>query len=279
MNRSERLPTLFIPHGGGPCFFMDPMPGLAADTWDKMAAYLKNISANLPQAPQAILVISAHWECALPTVLNAENYALLYDYYGFPEHTYQLTYPAHGSAAVANRVHELLRQANLPTANESKRGLDHGVFIPFKLIYPDANIPIVQLSLLDNLDPATHFALGQALAPLRDEGVLIVGSGLSYHNLRHFFANNPGANSQSADFDGWLQHAISEPAELRKTLLCHWENAPGAADCHPRSEHLLPLMVAAGAAGDDIGQVIYQEILMGKSVSGFQFGGAQLAEL
>lgn len=267
-----RLPTLFIPHGGGPCFFMEPLPGTAPDTWDKMAAYLRGIPQVIGQTPQAILVISAHWECPHVTVLNADRYALLYDYYGFPEHTYRLTYPAQGSAAVAARVQQLLQQASIATATEQQRGLDHGVFIPFKLIYPDADIPIVQLSLLNSLNPAEHYAMGKALAPLRDEGVLIVGSGLSYHNLRHFFDPTPEHNAAAQHFDDWLCATITASPAEREQRLMHWQDAPAARQCHPRSEHLIPLMVAAGAAHHDAGHVPYRDHIMGKAVCGVQFG-------
>lgn len=272
MNSSARLPTLYIPHGGGPCFFMDPMPGFAPDTWDAMAAFLRGIPATIGTRPQAVLVISAHWECAAPTVLANEKYTLLYDYYGFPEHTYRLTYPASGSPAVGARVQALLAQAGIATQQEQQRGLDHGVFIPFKLIYPDADMPIVQLSLQQNLDPAYHLAVGRALAPLREEGVLIVGSGLSYHNLREFFTPSAPANQASVQFDAWLGNAISAAPAERERLLTQWQAAPGARACHPRSEHLLPLMVAAGAAGSDAGRISYNELLMGKAVSAYQFG-------
>lgn len=276
MNNPSRLPTLFIPHGGGPCFFMEPMAGLPANTWDKMAAYLRDIGQSIAPKPKAVLVISAHWESETVGILNAPNYDLLYDYYGFPEHTYHLTYPATGSADVAASVAELLNLAGISSTSETNRGLDHGVFIPFKLIYPEADIPIVQLSLLHSLDPAAHLAIGKALAPLRDEGVLIVGSGLSYHNLRHFFSSNPAANEAAAQFDAWLNHAISAPITERTQLLTAWQNAPGARECHPRSEHLIPLMVVAGAAEEDIGFAAYRENLIGKQVSGFQFGGTNL---
>jgi len=274
MSSAERLPTLFIPHGGGPCFFMEPMPGMPADTWDRMAAYLRAIPQTLGQRPKALLIISGHWECEQATVLNAENYDLLYDYYGFPEHTYSLTYPAHGSAEVAARVRELLGQSGIDTDEEFERGLDHGVFIPFKLIYPDADIPIVQLSLLHSLDPAAHFAIGKALAPLRDEGVLIVGSGLSYHNLRTFFRTDAASKDVSANFDTWLGNAITAAPAEREQLLANWQQAPNARDCHPRSEHLIPLMVAAGAAAGEPGYIAYNDVVLGKSVSGFQFGSA-----
>jgi len=266
---NNRFPTLYIPHGGGPCFFMEVQPGLPPDLWDRMAAYLRGIDASLGARPKAVLVISAHWEAPVPTVNVLARPPLLYDYYGFPEHTYRLTYAAPGSPALAARVRELLAKAGIASAEDSERGLDHGVFIPFKLIYPGADVPVVQLSLQQGLDPASHLAMGRALAPLRDEGVLIVGSGMSYHNLRELFN---GADSRLAgEFDAWLAQAVVEPAG-RDDSLSAWSEAPGARASHPRSEHLLPLMVAAGAAEGERGKRTYHEKLMGKAISGFQFG-------
>ena len=268
---TNRQPTLYIPHGGGPCFFMEVQPGLPPDLWERMAAYLRGIDASLGGRPKAVLVISAHWEESVPTVNVLAHPPLLFDYYGFPEHTYRLTYPAPGSPAVAARVRELLAKAGTASAEESERGLDHGVFVPFKLIYPHADVSVVQLSLKEGLDPAAHLAIGRALAPLRDEGVLIVGSGMSYHNLRELFN---GSHSRLADdFDRWLGEVATDadPA-ARNDELASWHEAPGALASHPRSEHLIPLMVAAGAADGDRGKRTYQDQLMGKAVSAFQFG-------
>ncbi len=269
---SRRLPTLYISHGGGPCFFMQPPPGFPPDLWDNLANYLRGIPAAIRQRPRAVLVISGHWECEVPTVLNAESHTLLFDYYGFPEHTYRLTYPASGSTPVAGRVLELLGKSGIQCGQEFSRGLDHGVFVPFKLIYPEADVPIVQLSLKHNLDAAEHLAIGRALAPLRDEAVLIVGSGNSYHNLREFFTPDAAAGEASAQFDAWLDDAVAASPAEREYLLSNWQNAPGARACHPRSEHLIPLMVAAGAAGVDAGKITYHEQMFGKMFSGFQFG-------
>lgn len=269
---AQRLPALFIPHGGGPCFFMPPMPGMPTKLWDGMARFLGNIPAMLGTHPKAVLVISAHWECASPNILAVEKHALLYDYYGFPEHTYHLSYPASGSPALGNRVQSLLNRAGLRSYPEHHRGLDHGVFIPFKLIYPEADIPIVQVSLCNDLDPAKHLAIGHALAPLRDEGVLIVGSGLSYHNLRDFFSDNTQANQASAQFDAWLENTVATSGDEREQRLSQWEQAPGARQCHPRSEHLLPLMVVTGTGFSDKAHVCYREQLLGKTVSAVQFG-------
>ena len=266
------FPSLFIPHGGGPCFFMPVPAGLPPQLWDNLAAYLRGIPATLGQTPNAILVISAHWECAVPTVQTGAQPPLLFDYYGFPEHTYQLTYPAPGSPPLAARVQALLTDAKIPNAADAGRGFDHGVFVPFKLIYPAADIPIVQLSLQQSLDPAQHWAIGQALAPLREEGVLIVGSGNSYHNLRDFFSPSESARTASRQFDDWLSAAVTTESAERKRKLLGWEAAPGARACHPRSEHLLPLLVAAGAAATASGQIDYQEEMLGKRFSGYRFG-------
>jgi aromatic ring-opening dioxygenase catalytic subunit (LigB family) len=272
MSRNGRLPTLFIPHGGGPCFFMEWTMG-PKDTWDRMAAYLRGIGGAVGARPKAVLVISAHWEEDRPTVTTGAAPALIYDYYGFPEHTYTLQYPAPGSPELAGRVRALLAAAGIESGADAARGFDHGVFIPFLLIYPEADVPIVQLSLRGDLDPAAHLAIGRALAPLRDEDVLIVGSGLSYHNLRAFLSMDARADGAAARFDAWLAEAVEEEdAAVRAETLAAWRAAPAALECHPRSEHLMPLFVAAGAAGADRGRRTYSDRVLGKAVSGFQFG-------
>jgi aromatic ring-opening dioxygenase catalytic subunit (LigB family) len=268
----RRWPTLFIPHGGGPCFFMDPMPGLPPDLWDRMATYLRGIDASLGRRPAAILVVSGHWEETRPTVNVSARPELLFDYYGFPAETYQLTYPVDGSPALASRVRERLAAAGIESAENGSRGLDHGVFVPFKVMYPAADVPVVQLSLDAGRDPATHLEIGRALAPLRDEDVLIVGSGMSYHNLRLFFADDPVNNGAAESFDGWLNDAATADEARRWATLTGWREAPGARAAHPTPEHLLPLMVAAGAAQDDDGRRTFHDRLLGKPISGFQFG-------
>ncbi len=271
-SNSARLPTLFIPHGGGPCFFMDPPPN-DPQAWDAMAAYLRGVAASLEEKPRAILVISAHWEMPRPTVMTAERPPLLFDYYGFPEHTYKLEYPAPGSPALASRVRALFAAAGIASDEDDKRGYDHGVFVPFLLMFPDADIPIVQLSLRADLDPAAHLAVGRALAPLRDEGVLIVGSGMSYHNLRRFWSTDAQDVEAARAFDAWLAASVeTSDATARDAWLADWANAPGARAAHPRSEHLLPLMVVAGAADADRGRRTYSDSVFGKAVSGFRFG-------
>lgn len=268
MDANKRLPTFYIPHGGGPCFFMDPPPG-HPHMWDGLAAFLRGIDGKLGVRPKAVLVISGHWETEHPTVNIAEKPKLLFDYYGFPDHTYHLKYPVAGAPELEPRVRALLEAAGFELATESKRGLDHGVFVPFLLVYPKADVPIMQLSLQQSLDPATHLAIGRALAPLRDQNILIVGSGMSYHNLAAMFSGR-GAEAASA-FDAWLEEAVRDPKK-RDEQLAAWRSAPGGRESHPRSEHLVPLMVAAGAALDDQGVRTFNESIAGKLISGFQFG-------
>ena len=260
-----RLPTLFIPHGGGPCFFMD-WPG-DPHMWDRMAAFLRRTGETL--RPRAILIISGHWEEEAFTVNAQPQPSLLYDYYGFPPETYTLTYPAPGAPALAARVQQLLADAGLPTATDTQRGWDHGVFIPLKVMYPDADIPIMQLSMLRGLDPQTHLRAGQALQALRDEGVLIIGSGMSFHNMRGFTS---AFREPSARFDDWLAEMADAGETERNALLQNWQQAPHAHDVQPHPDHLLPLMVAAGAAGADPGRRIYRDTVMNVVVSALAFG-------
>lgn len=262
-------PTVFIPHGGGPCFFMDWNP---ADTWNNMADFLTNISGLLPEKPTAILMVSAHWQTAQFTVTAGTQPELIYDYYGFPEHTYQLTYPAPGSPELADQVTDLLQSAGLNGEQDRSRGFDHGMFIPLKLMFPKADIPVVQLSLRNDLDPQAHITLGEALAPLREQGVLIVGSGMSFHNMRGY--GDSRFTQPSVMFDDWLTQAVEADPQQRNTELSQWAQAPHAFNCHPQGheEHLIPLMVVAGAAGRDHGRKVYSEQVMKTQLSGFVFG-------
>jgi aromatic ring-opening dioxygenase catalytic subunit (LigB family) len=215
------------------------------------------------------LVISAHWEEKVPTVMTSPNPPMFYDYYGFPPDSYTIQWPAPGDPILAGRVEELLAQAGFDTKENPERGFDHGTFVPFKLSWPKADIPTVQLSLIHNLDPAQHIALGKALAPLRDEGVLILGSGMSYHNLREYFKGT--GKEVSEKFDGWLKEAVTAAPKTRDELLTHWVQAPAARQVHPREEHLLPLMVVAGAAGSDKGKITFNDYFMGTKISAVEF--------
>ena len=274
-----RQPTLFIPHGGGPCFYMDWDP---PDTWDRHRAFLEGLAGTLPARPRALLVVSGHWEEPVFTVQTSPAPPLLFDYGGFPPHTYALTWPAPGDPALADEVRALLRGAGFESAQDAERGYDHGVFVPLKLAFPAADIPTVQLSLRDDLDPQAHLAAGRALAPLRDAGVLIIGSGNSYHNLQVMLRAMRGGGGgdgggdgtpRGRDFDRWLSAAVTrdDPAR-RDSMLAAWAGAPGAREAHPRADHLLPLHVAAGAAGTDRGIKTLEDHVMGAIVSAFRFG-------
>jgi aromatic ring-opening dioxygenase catalytic subunit (LigB family) len=263
------MPTLYIPHGGGPCFFMDWTMG-PRDTWDRMALWLRSMNGLLPARPKALVVVSGHWEEPVAAVTAAAAPPLLYDYYGFPKSTYELTWPAPGAPDLAGRIQDLLAGAGIPARAEQERGFDHGVFIPLKVAYPQADVPTIQVSMLAGLDPAAHLALGRALAPLRDEGALIIGSGMSYHNMRGF--GQPGSLADSQRFNDWLAQTVGQEAPVRDEALTRWATAPAARACHPREEHLLPLMVAAGAAGADRGREVFRDSVMGTYVSAVQFG-------
>ena len=269
-----RQPTLFIPHGGGPCFFMEWTP---PDAWERQRAFLESLPRALPERPKALLVISGHWEEPVFTVQTNPAPPLLFDYYGFPPETYQLTWPAKGDPALAARVRALLEGAGLKTGEDVERGYDHGVFVPLKVAFPEADIPTVQLSLRADLDPQAHLAAGRALEPLRDEGILIIGSGNSYHNMavmmRAMRSGGGNGAPRGLDFDRWLTAAVTETdPQKRNTMLAQWDKAPGARDSNPREEHLIPLHVATGAAGDDPGIKILDDHIMGAVESAFRFG-------
>jgi aromatic ring-opening dioxygenase catalytic subunit (LigB family) len=261
-----RLPTLFISHGGGPWPFMNDRITDFAGTFD----YLQKLPATLPAQPVAILSVSGHWEESHFTVATSERPPMVYDYYGFPEHTYRVQYPAPGSRGIAARVSQLLKGAGVTVDEDAERGFDHGTFVPLAVMYPKAQIPVVSLSLRGNLSASEHLRMGAALAPLRDEGVLIMGSGLSYHNLRAL--RSASAGPVSDQFEAWLTEAVSDPdAASRSQRLSRWETAPGARLAHPREEHLIPLMVAAGAADQSRGALDFRERVWGVSMASYRF--------
>lgn len=262
-----RQPVVYLPHGGGPWPFVEM--GLDRKELDSLASYLRSVRALPSTRPKALLVVSAHWEEPEVTVMTGAKPPLLFDYYGFPPASYQLTWPAPGEPKLAARVQALLTAAGIAVKTDSERGFDHGTFVPLKLTYPDAEVPTVQLSLKAGLDPATHFAIGRALAPLRDEGIFIIGSGMSFHNMRAF--GSPRAREMSAAFDAWLQESMLLSPAVRKERLVAWAAAPQARISHPREEHLLPLMVVAGAALDSPGTLGFSGSMMGARLSAFHF--------
>jgi aromatic ring-opening dioxygenase catalytic subunit (LigB family) len=264
---STRFPTLFISHGGGPWPYIEDMRQRFAVT----EAELAKLPASLPAKPKAILVITGHWEEPQFTVSTAKQPAMVYDYSGFPEHTYHVQYPASGSPALAKRVSELLALTVVAVLKDEKRGFDHGTFVPLMLMYPDADIPVVMLSMKTTYDPLEHIQLGEALAPLRDEGVLIIGSGLTYHNMRGF--GRPASLEPSVQFEQYLYEAVtSHDPQQRNQALVDWEQAPYARLVHPREDHLIPLMVVAGAAGDSVGERIFTDAVFGVVMASYQFG-------
>ena len=201
------MPVVFIPHGGGPWPFVEM--GIPADQREPLAEYLRGVRNLPPERPSALLVVSGHWEEPVPTVMTSAHPPMYYDYYGFPKESYEITWPAPGQPALAARVQTLLGKAGIDSAADEDRGFDHGTFVPLKLAYPDADVPAIQLSLVDSLDPARHIAIGRALAPLRDEGVFIVASGMTFHNLRAF--RNPAAVPVAETFDTWLRESVTLP--------------------------------------------------------------------
>lgn len=261
---TKRQPSFFIPHGGGPCFFMDDPLGV----WTDLEAFLRTMPDRLPQRPDAFLLVSGHWEASGFAFTGRADPALIFDYYGFPPHTYELTYPAPGAPQIASLGAEMLRGAGLPAAIDAGRGYDHGVFVPMLVAFPDADIPIVAMSLDASLDPGLHLAAGRALAPLRDRNVAIIGSGMSFHNMPGY--RDPAMAGPSELFDDWLTSSVAAPAPEREARLKEWATAPGGRVSHPREEHLLPLMVAAGTS-DQPGERIFAGHVLNKRISGYRF--------
>lgn len=263
-------PVFFLSHGGGPWPWLD---GPFRRSFDWLEASLKALPAQLPEPPRAILVVSGHWEEPRFTVSTAAHPPMVFDYFGFPEHTYRISYPAPGAPELAERVVALAAAAGIAMDRDPERGFDHGTFSMLQPIWPDAHVPVLSVSLRADYDPAAHIAFGRALAPLRDEGVLIIGSGFTYHNLRRF---DETALQPSAAFDGWLRHVLTDlpPAE-RTAALLGWSEAPSARIAHPREDHLIPLMVAVGAAEGEPGLCIYSEDAMRGAItaSSYRFGG------
>lgn len=245
---------------------MPEVRGQYAQTERVLAA----LPASLPERPRAVLVISGHWEASAFTLATAAQPPMVYDYSGFPEHTYHIQYAAPGDPQLAGRVHQLLAQAGLRVADDATRGYDHGTFVPMALMYPQAEMPILMLSIKSGYDPAEHVRAGQALQGLRDEGVLIIASGLSYHNMRGFGRSE--AMAVSLSFNDYLLDAVTDQPQQRLDKLLDWQHTPAARLAHPREDHLIPLMVAAGAAGEDTGQLLLAENVMNVMMASYRFG-------
>ena len=264
---SARLPTFYLSHGGGPWPYMT---GEMRRLFAGLEASLKQLPATLETQPKAILVVSAHWEDESFAVMASPKPPMVYDYYGFPDYLYSIRYPAPGAPYLADRVHSLLQKAGIRSRVDSERGFDHGTYSLLAVTHPNADVPVMQVSIRFDYDPQAHLQLGRAIAPLRDEGVLVVASGSSYHNF-----HPRDARQESARFDAWLNQTLvdSSPTE-RVQRLVQWERAPSARDAHPREDHFIPLHVAVGAAEHEPGQLIYREesLMGGATLSSYQFG-------
>jgi 4,5-DOPA dioxygenase extradiol len=254
------LPSLFLSHGA-PTLSLDP--GATGAFWQRLAA-------ELPR-PDAVLCVSAHWMTEEPAVSAPERNDTIHDFYGFPEPLYRMTWPAPGAPALAKRVSALLAEAGIPSATDTERGLDHGAWVPLRLMYPAADIPTMQLSIQPYRDAAWHERLGAALAPLRRDGVLVLASGGAVHNLRTLMRQGGPVAPWAKAFDDWLATAL---AEGRRVELLDWlDRAPHARDAQPTPDHFLPLFVALGAAGPNArGERIHQGFTLGSlSMAAFKF--------
>jgi aromatic ring-opening dioxygenase catalytic subunit (LigB family) len=262
----NRMPVYFLSHGGGPWPVVDGMKQSFARTERDFRA----LPERLPARPRAVLVVTGHWEESEFTVSTSERPPMVYDYSGFPPHTYHIHYPAPGSPALAARVKHLIGAAGMPVSEDPQRGFDHGTFVPLMLMYPAADVPVVMLSLKSNYDPEAHVRAGQALAPLRDEGVLILGSGMTYHNMRGMGRDD--AIPVAEAFEGYLSSAIEQTDwKERNDRLIRWQEAPGARLAHPREDHLIPLMSVAGAAAEDSGRILSTDYCFKVPVASYEF--------
>jgi 4,5-DOPA dioxygenase extradiol len=235
-----RLPTVFVSHGA-PTLALDDGPA---------HRFLGRFGTRIGE-PRAVLVLSAHFEAPTATITAGSAPATIYDFSGFPQALYDITYPAPGDPAVAQRVSQLLTTAGIPSRMDKDRGFDHGAWVPLLLMYPNADVPVVQLSIDSRKGTAYHFRLGETLRPLRDEGVLIIGSGGATHNLAHAFAASERAPlaGWATRFREWLADAVEQ--DRRDDIANYRAVAPYASRNHPTEEHLMPLMCAVGATEPD----------------------------
>lgn len=247
-----RFPSVFVNHGGGPLPLLGQQPDIVAQFKDVTKTWLST-------KPNAIVVFSAHWESDPIQITSSIKPTMLYDYSGFPAETYKYQYPAPGSPELAHKIQTLLDENGLKSELNEKRGYDHGVFIPLMCMYPDANIPVVAVSLHASLSAKISIEIGKALAPLCDDNILLLGSGYTYHNMEGFFHPSSATYAASTAFNGWLKDTImSDNAVERLGKLEHWEKAPGARQCHPREEHLLPLLTIVATASTKNPEIIYE---------------------
>ncbi len=257
---------LYIPHGGG------PLPLLDDKGHQELLNFLYSLSSRFLSKPAAILLISAHWEQSVATITSGESPGLIYDYYGFPDAAYRIEYPAAGEPQLALHIANLLQKHGIPAVLDAKRGFDHGLFVPLKILFPNADIPCLQLSLINDLNPQTHIKIGNALGDLSKQNVLILGSGFSFHNMAAFFADDNGtAVLKNNEFQQWLIDTCCDPdlsTQQRESRLIDWQHAPYATYCHPRAEHLLPLHVCFGVTGGPA-KLLFNGEVLGKKTCAF----------
>jgi 4,5-DOPA dioxygenase extradiol len=263
--KSSPSTVVYLSHGGG------PLPLLNDPGHRGLVENLVAIANSVPR-PSAIVLISAHWEESLPTATSAGAPGLIYDYYGFPRESYEIEYPAPGLPSLADKIVGACRGRGIQAGSDAQRGFDHGMFVPLKIMYPDADIPCVQLSLLSGLSAARHIQLGKALSGKLGPDVLVIGSGFSFHNLKAFFSP-PSAAFEAGNqaFERWLADTCTGTdldENERENRLVNWEQAPAARLCHPREEHLLPLHVCYGLAQEPARQA-YSFKVMGMRASAF----------
>ncbi len=256
MNKQRR--ALFLSHGGG------PLPLLGDKAHSEMVSCLRQIAATI-ERPSSIIVVSAHWEESQTTITSAQNPPVIYDYYGFPDESYEIEYPCEGEPQLSRSISLQLSKAGIDARLDDARGFDHGLFVPLKIMYPDADIPCVQLSLVNNLDPAEHLKIGRALQGLSDQSFLLIGSGFSFHNMKAFFTQETDDTKEmNKSFEEWLIETLSDrklSEQERARRLINWESAPFARYCHPREEHLLPLHVCYGFAASACSSAYELQIL------------------
>lgn len=251
-----KVQGVYLSHGGG------PLPLLGEPSHEKMVTFFKQLPEKLNR-PEVILVISAHWETTSPAVIGSAEPGLYYDYYGFPPETYVLNHPLKTDLALVKRLIKIFESEGHTLHPVTNRGYDHGVFIPLMLMYPEADIPVVQLALGHSLKSDEHLALGKILSTLKDESILILGSGFSFHNLKAFrFDEGTTVDSDNDAFQNWLIQTMCHDVNPEEGLLA-WDQAPFARYCHPREEHLLPLHVVYGAMQSPA-QCIFDDYIAGK---------------
>jgi len=260
----NKAQIVYFSHGGG------PLPILGDVSHKAMVDFMNELPSQL-RRPDAILVISAHWEESTITVMDGKMPPMFYDYYGFPREAYEITYPAPGNPVLTNKIVEVLKEEDIPVRTDSQRGFDHGLFIPLKLMYPKADTPSLQISLLSGLDPVAHITLGNALRKLMQENILVIGSGFSFHNMRAFsWQGSPKPDPSNDAFQNWLiEVVIKSPTQKeREQQMIEWEKAPSARYCHPREEHLLPLHVCLGMANEPA-KLVFDDYIAGKRAVAF----------